>query len=242
MTATTRGVRPGSPDRLAHCRVVWDGGAEEAGVWVANGDQEGWPWRQRIEVIEAVAGRAVDQARNQARGADLALDAVEVLRDPRMIVPLTIAAVVQVAAIHVGFPVPMAKLIGDAAGKLGQKLVAADSGRDRDTGVYYVDFDYDTGTRSIRPDDPAIRTADRASRDDAVGELIDPRRDRTTRAARGTPAARSLSRGRLQDDKPVRAARAGPGIARSDQPASPATEIRSPPSSTLVSWLRASSS
>lgn len=229
MAARTRRAEPGSPDRFPHCRVVWDAADEEVGVWVANGDQQDWAWRQRIEVIEAVAGRALDRARDEARGADLALDAVEVLRDPRMIMPLTIAAVVQVAAVHAGIPIPMAKLIGDAAGKLGQRLLAAEPGRGRDTGVYYVDFDYDTGTCRTQPDDPAIQKASRASRGDAVGELIGPRRDRTTRAALdspasrqadpGTPAAPGLRRSALQDDKPVRAALADPAIAPRVSPA-----------------------
>ena len=184
----TRGAGPGSPDRLPHCRVVWDG-AGEVGVWVADGDQPGCAWRQPVEVIGAVADRAFDQVRDEARGAGVALDAVEVLRDPRMIVPLTIAAVVQVAAVHAGIPVLIAKLIGDAAGNLGQRLLAAESGPDRDQAVRYVDFDYDydtsTGIGRTRPENPAIRRADRTSRHDAIGELLDPRRDRTTRAARG---------------------------------------------------------
>jgi hypothetical protein len=222
MDARTRGAGPGSPDRLPHCRVVWDG-AGEVGVWVANGDQPGWAWRQPVEIIGAVADRAFDQVRDEARGAGMALDAVEVLRDPRMIVPLTIAAVVQVAAVHAGIPVLIAKLIGDAAGNLGQRLLAAESGPDRDQAVRYVDFDYDydtsTGTGRTRPENPAIRRADRTSRHDAIGELLDPRRDRTTRAARGTPAARDLGRGMPQTARPTRAARADTGIARPVPPA-----------------------
>src|ERR1700728_5323190 len=133
MNARTRRVGPGSPDGSPHCRVFRDGTGEVA-VWVANGDQPGWPWRQRIEVIEAVADRALDQVRDEARGAGMALDAVEVLRDPQMIVPLTIAAVAQVAAVHAGIPVLIAKLIGDAAGKLGQRLLAPGAGRDQEPG------------------------------------------------------------------------------------------------------------
>ena len=213
----TRGAGPGSPDRLPHCRVVWDG-AGEVGVWVADGDQPGCAWRQPVEVIGAVADRAFDQVRDESRGAGVALDAVEVLRDPRMIVPLTIAAVVQVAAVHAGIPVLIAKLIGDAAGNLGQRLLAAESGPDRDQAVRYVDFDYDydtsTGIGRTRPENPAIRRADRTSRHDAIGELLDPRRDRTTRAARGAPAARDLGRGMSQTARPTRVARAGIGVAR----------------------------
>ncbi len=82
MDARTRDAGLGSPDRFLHCRVVWDD-AEEVGVWVANGDKPELVWRERVEVIEAVADRALEQVRDEARGADLALDAVEVLRDPQ---------------------------------------------------------------------------------------------------------------------------------------------------------------
>lgn len=218
MDARTRGAEAGAPDRLLHCRVVWDD-AEEVGVWVANGDEPGWALRQRVEVVEMVADRALEQVRDEARGADLALDAAEVLRDPRMLVPLTIAAVVQVAAIHAGLPVTAAKLLGDAAGKLGRRLLAATSGRDRDPAVYYVDFDYDADTRRTRPENPEIQKVDSTSRHDAIGELLDPRRDRTTRAVRGTPAARDLGRGMPQTARPTRAARADTGIARPVPPA-----------------------
>jgi hypothetical protein len=182
MDARTRSAGPGSPGRFPHCRVVWDG-AGEVGVWVANGEQRDQVWRQRVEVIEAVADRALEQVRDEARGVDLALDAVEVLRDPRMLVP------------------------------------APESGRDRDPAVYYVDFDYDADTRRTRPENPAIRKVDRTSRHDAIGELLDPGRDRTTRAARATPAARDLGRGMSQTARPTRAARAGPGVARPAPPA-----------------------
>ena len=218
MDARTRGAGAGAPDRVLHCRVVWDD-AEEVGVWVANGDEPGWALRQRVEVVETVADRAFEQVRDEARGADLALDAVEVLRDPRMLVPLTIAAVVQVAAIHAGLPVTAAKLLGDAAGKLGQRLLAATSGRDRDPAVYYADFGFDADTRRTRPENPEIQRVDRTSRHDAIGELLDPRRERTTRAARGTPAARDLGRGMPQTARPTRAARADTGIARPVPPA-----------------------
>jgi hypothetical protein len=231
MDARTRGAGAGAPDRVLHCRVVWDD-AEEVGVWVANGDEPGWALRQRVEVVETVAGRAFEQVRDEARGADLALDAVEVLRDPRMLVPLTIAAVVQVAAIHAGLPVTAAKLLGDAAGKLGQRLLAATSDRDRDPAVYYVDFDYDADTRRTRPENPAIQKVDRTSRHDAIGDLLDPRRDRGTRADRATPAdrgttaARDTGRGTLQDVQPTRAARAGPGVARRVLPDPPTDRNR----------------
>jgi len=220
MDARTRGAGPGSPDRFLRCRVVWDG-AGEVGVWVANGDQPGWAWRQPVEVIEKVADRAFDQVRDEARGAGMALDAVEVLRDPQMIVPLTIAAVAQVAAVHAGIPVLIAKLIGDAAGKLGQRLLAPESGPDRDPAVCYVDFDYDADTRRTWPENPEIQKVDRTSRDDATGELLDPRRDGTTRADRGTTATRDTGRGTLHDVQPVRAARAGPGVARPVPPDRP---------------------
>jgi hypothetical protein len=218
MDARTRGAGAGAPDSVLHCRVVWDD-AEEVGVWVANGDEPGWALRQRVEVVETVADRAFEQVRDEARGAGLALDAVEVFRDPRMLVPLTIAAVVQVAAIHVGLPVTAAKLLGDAAGKLGRRLLAATSGPDRDPAVCYVDFDYDADTRRTRPENPEIQKVDRTSRHDAIGELLDPRRERTTRAARGTPAARDLGRGMPQTARPTRVARAGTGIARPVPPA-----------------------
>jgi hypothetical protein len=230
MDARTRRAGPGSPDGSPHCRVVWDG-TGEVGVWVANGDQPGWAWRQPVEVIEAVADRAFEQVRDDARGADLALDAVEVLRDPRMIVPLTIAAVVQVAAVHVGLPVTVAKLLGDAAGKLGQRLLAETSGRDQDPGILYADFGYDVSAERTRPADPEIQKADRASRHDAIGELLDGRRDRTPRAARAAPAARNLSRGTSRDVQPARAARAGKGVARlvfpgQPQPTDPGSRLR----------------
>ena len=220
MDARTRGAGPGSPDRFLHCRVVWDD-AEQVGVWVANGDQPGWAWRERVDVIEAVADRALGQVRDEARGADLALDAVEVLRDPRMLVPLTIAAVVQVAAVHAGLPVTAAGLLGDTAGKLGRRLLAATSGRDRDPAVCYADFDYDADTRRTQPENPEIQKVDRTSRHDAIGELLDPRRDGATRADRGTTAARDTGRGSLHDVQPVRAARAGPGVARPVPPDRP---------------------
>jgi hypothetical protein len=219
MNARTRRVGPGSPDGSPHCRVFWDGTGEVA-VWVANGDQPGWAWRQRIEVIEAVADRALDQVRDEARGAGLALDAVEVLRDPRMIVPLTIAAMVQVAAVHAGIPLTTAKLLGDAAGKLGQRLLGPGSGRDQDPAVCYIDFGYDADAGRTRPENPEIHNLDRTPRGDAIGELLDPRRDGTTRADRGTsadrgrPAAGVTRRGTSQDVRPARAARVGPDVAR----------------------------
>ena len=236
MNARTRDARPGSPDRFLHCRVVWDD-AEEVGVWVANGDKTELVWRERVEVIEAVADRALEQVRDEAHRADLALDAVEVLRDPRMLVPLTIAAVVQVAAIHAGLPVTAARLLGDVAGKLGQRLLAATSGRDRDPAVYYAgfDFDYNADTGRARSEDPEIQKIDRTSRADAIGELLDPRRDgtaradretradrgtradRRTRAGRGTPAAGETSRGTLPDVQavqPPRASPVAPGVGR----------------------------
>jgi hypothetical protein len=219
MDATTRAVGRDPGDSIRRCRVIWDADGREASVWVANGDEVGWVSRQRVDVIRAVADRAVEQVRDEARGADMALDAIEVLRDPRMIVPLTIAAVAQVAAVHAGIPTPVAKLIGDAAGKLSQRLLTAESGRDADPAVRYGDFDYDIATGRTWPDDPEIKRADRASRHDAIDGLLDPRRDAATRAARGTPAARNLSRGTVQDVQPVRAARAGTGVARSVPPA-----------------------
>lgn len=117
---------------------------------------------------------------------------------------------------HAGIGLPMAKLIGDAAGKLEQRLLVTESGRGQDPAVSYVEFGYDADTGRTRPEDPAIQKADRISRDDAVGELLDARRNRTIPAARGTPAARDrdLSPGALQDVQPTRAPRAGAGIAR----------------------------
>src|SRR6204780_4061723 len=180
MDARTRGAGAGAPDRVLHCRVVWDD-AEEVGAWVANGDEPGWALRQRVEVVETGADRAFEQVRDEARGADLALEAVEVLRDPRMLVPLTIAAVVQVAAIHAGLPVTSARHLGDAAGKRGRRLLAATSGRDRDPAVCYADFDYDADTRGTWPENPEIQKVDRTSRQDAIGELLHPRPDRAGR-------------------------------------------------------------
>jgi len=71
MDARTRGAGAAAPDRFLRCRVVWDD-TEEVGVWVANGDEPEWAWRQRVEVVEAVADRALEQVRDEARGADLA--------------------------------------------------------------------------------------------------------------------------------------------------------------------------
>lgn len=226
MAATTRRAGPGSPDRVPHCRVVWDG-AGEVGVWVANGDQPGWAWQQRVDVIETVADRAFEQARGKARGAGMALDAVEVLRDPRMIVPLTIAALVQVAAIHVGIPVMAAKLLGDAAGKLGRRFLAAEAGGGQDPVIRYADFDYDVGAERTRPESPEIKRADRASRHDAVGELLDARRDRPTRAvrqapvARRAPAAPGTGRAALRAVQPVPPPHAGRPVARPVRPDAP---------------------
>jgi hypothetical protein len=225
MNAATRGAVPGSPDRFPRFRVVWDAAEAEVGVWAASGDERDWIWRQRVSVIEEVANRAFDHARDEARGADLALDAVQVLRDPRMVVPLTIAAVVQVAAVHVGIAVPVAKLIGDAAGKLGQRLLAAESGGDRDPAVRYVDFSYDTGTRRTRPGDPAARSESRASRSDVTGELLGSRRrDGGTRAALTGPAPRNLSRDASQQTQ--RAALVDPDNARSIPPAPSRPTVR----------------
>lgn len=227
MNATTRGAGPGSRDRFPHCRVVWDADGAEVSVWVANGDEPGWVRRQRIEVIEAVAGRAFEHVRDAAPGAEMAVDAVEVLQDHRTIVSLTIAALVQVAAVHAGIPVPAAKLIGDAAGKLGRGLLNTESGGDRDPAVRYVDFDYDTDTDRTRPEEPGIRRADRASGRDAVGELLDPhRRDRGTRAGVATRASPGLSRVVPKEGPPPRAARAETGTARPIPPARPRPAAR----------------
>jgi hypothetical protein len=78
MNAATRGAMPGSSDRFPHFCVVWEAAEAEVGVWATSGDERDWIWRQRVSVIEEVANRAFDHARDEARGADLALDAVHV--------------------------------------------------------------------------------------------------------------------------------------------------------------------
>ena len=226
MDANTRGAGADSPDspdspvRVPHCRVVWDAAGAEVGVWVANGDEPGWVRRQRVEVITEFADRALEHVRDELPGAEMAVDAVEALRDPRTIVSLTIAAVAQVAAVHAGIPVTAAKLIGDAAGRLGQRLLAGESDRDQDPAVRYLDFDYDTQACAPRPEDPAIQKAGRGSRHDAVGELLDrrgtqTRGDRSDRSDRtgGARRSRDVSRVTPQGGQPTsRAAGAGPGI------------------------------
>ncbi len=195
MDANTRGAGADSPDspvRVPHCRVVWDAAGAEVGVWVANGDEPGWVRRQRVEVITEFADRALEHVRDELPGAEMAVDAVEALRDPRTIVSLTIAAVAQVAAVHAGIPVTAAKLIGDAAGRLGQRLLAGESDRDQDPAVRYLDFDYDTQACAPRPEDPPIEKAGRGSRHDAVGELLD-RRGTQTRGNRGDRSRRGTA-------------------------------------------------
>jgi hypothetical protein len=174
--------------RVRRCRVAWDAGASEVGVWAPNGEGPDWAW-QRVDVIEAFTVGTVDQVRDEAPGAGMALDAVEVLRDPQTAISLTIAALVEVAMVHAGVPPTAAKLIGDVAGRLGRRLLAADSGGDRGPGVPYADFDYDPGTGRTWPEKPQIGRAERGSPPDAPGDLPDPRRhDSGSTGSRSWPA------------------------------------------------------
>lgn len=175
-----RGRRPG-------CRVALDADAAEVSVWMANGDGPDWTC-ERVDVIEAFTDGTFDRARDEARGAGMALDAVEVVRDPRTVVSLTIATLVQVAMVHAGVPPMAAKLIGDMAGKLGRSLLADEADGDQGPAVCYVDFDYDD-TGRIRGEEPEIQRADRVPRPSAAGELLD--REETPRAARAQPVPRS---------------------------------------------------
>ena len=199
MDAIAPGVGPASPIQLPHCRVVWNPIEREVGVGVANGDESGRVCVQRVAVIEAVANRAFEQVHGEVRGAETVLDAVKVLRDPRVIISWTIAAVAQAAAMRAGIPVPMARLIGDAAGKLGQRLLDGESGWSQGRAVRYLDFDYDTQARKPRPEAPAIRDAGLTSRDDATRKLLRSYdRGRQTRTSRVTPSSPSRSRGTRQ--------------------------------------------
>ena len=162
------------------CRVAWDAAGREVGVSVINGDKSSIE-KQRIDA-EAIAGQAIGRIRDDAPGAELALDAVEVLRGPETLVSLTITALVQVAAIHVGLSALAAKLLSDAAGKLSRALLSAEPGGDRAPAVCYadLDYDYDPGTDRIRIEDPSTRAAHPASRGDTLDSLLAPRRSDTT--------------------------------------------------------------
>jgi len=177
--------------------MVWHRDAAKVGVWVPGGDGPDWTW-QRADVIEAFTVRAFDRVRDEARGADMALDAVEVIRDPQTVVSLAIAALVEVAMVHAGVPLTAAKLIGDVAGRLGRSLLAEDPGGDRGPAVRYVDFDYDDTGRTS-PEKPEIQRADRVSPPDATGELLD--RGGVTRSALVEPVPPNLSRGTSPDTR-----------------------------------------
>jgi hypothetical protein len=195
------------------CRVAWDAAGREVGVLVINGD-ESWIEKQRID-FEATAGQAIERIRDDAPGAEMALDAVEVLRDPETLVSLTIAALVQVAAVHAGLPALAAKLLGDAAGRLGRALLSAEPGGDRDPAVCYADlgYDYEPGTSRTWVEDPSTREAHPASRGVTLDSVLAPRRaDTTDRAGRAARADRPglVSPAMPQEDVGRAALRANP--------------------------------
>jgi hypothetical protein len=145
------------------CRVVWNawtGEIEGVAVW----SPQTWSWdvvrptgEFAGEVRAACASTIGEEIVNAIwsgagikppAGRDELLNLVEALLDPQILILKLVQATAQVAAIHAGFPLPVAHLVGNLAQQICKGFLGQDPKADRVQAACCVDFAFSAQTGS----------------------------------------------------------------------------------------------
>lgn len=145
------------------CRVVWNawtGEIEGVAVW----NPQTWSWDTvrptgefAGEVRAACASLIGEEIINAIwsgagikppAGRDELLNLVEALLDPQILILKLVQATAQVAAIHAGFPPPVAHLVGNLAQQICKGFLGQDPKADRVQAARCVDFAFSAQTGS----------------------------------------------------------------------------------------------
>jgi hypothetical protein len=156
------------------------------------------------------------------------LSLAEELLDPRILAAKLIEATVQVAAVHAGIPPPVARVMGQAAGKLFLQLVSPDPDARKVEAVQYVDLIVSAKDGSVL-DSPALPQIAAGETADVINRLLGPddlRPDDPTQLPAkpsglwpDDPTQLPAKPGGLWSDDPTRPAK--PGGLRPDEPKPP---------------------
>jgi hypothetical protein len=101
------------------------------------------------------------------------LAVAEELRDPRILAGKLVGAAVQVAAVHAGIPLPVARVMGKAAQDLLISLLSPDPDANKVEAVQYVDLLLSAGNGSLI-NRPALREVVVGETADVIDKLLDP--------------------------------------------------------------------
>lgn len=145
------------------CRVVWNawtGEIEGVAVW----NPQIWSWdvvrpagEFAVEVRAACASVIGEEIVNAIwsgagikppAGRGELLKLVEALLDPQTLILKLVQATAQVAAIHAGFPLPVAHLVGNLAQQICKGFLGQDPKADRVQAAQCVDFAFSAQTGS----------------------------------------------------------------------------------------------
>jgi hypothetical protein len=124
------------------------------------------------EIVAAAWPAPVTGMRSPASSAEL-LNIAEESLDPRLLAAEVVRVIVQIAAVHAGIPLPVARVMGQAAGNLFTELSSPDSDAGKVQAVQYVDLalSAEDGSLINSPALPQIVTAETAN---VIDKLLDP--------------------------------------------------------------------
>ena len=119
------------------CRVAWNAWSSQVEA-VAVWNPPTWAW----DTVRP-AGRfasEVQAAKDAWNTSDELASTVEALLDPEILTVKLIQATAQVAALHAGFPAPVARLVGHIAGKIGEYILGQDQRASRAQVARWAEF------------------------------------------------------------------------------------------------------
>lgn len=121
------------------------------------------------EIVAAAWPAPVTGMRSPASSAEL-LNIAEESLDPRLLAAEVVRVIVQIAAVHAGIPLPVARVMGQAAGNLFTELSSPDPDAGKVQAVQYVDLalSAEDGSLINSPALPQIVTAETANVIDKV--------------------------------------------------------------------------
>jgi hypothetical protein len=163
------------------------------------------------EIVATVWPAPVSGMSSPASSAEL-LNVAEEALDPRLLAAQVVRVIVQIAAVHAGIPLPVARVMRQAAGNLFTELSSPDPDAGKVRAVQYVDLalSAEDGTLINGPALPQIVTAETA---DVIDKLL-------------APDGRQLPRGSkdpLPDLKPAEPRNMRPKTPTPDQTGAPRT-------------------
>ena len=213
-------ARRSPADKSVQLRMVWDGRTDEIkGVRVRKWDPDGWTYTSvrpteklaedvrrafahflAEDVVAAVWHVPSTGLGSLANSAEV-LTAAEDLLDPRLLAAEMVRIIVQAAAAHAGIPLPVARVMGQAAADLFIELLGPDPDADKVQAVQYADLTL-SAEKGSAIDSPALPQIAVSEAADVIDKLLSPDDPPPARPAERRPRPGDVTPARPAEHRP----------------------------------------